>query len=433
MYEFINPLNNLTQICTTTNNPNKIYKEDLNKLILYLYNNNQLKYDKILSLRLLRKISYDECCKILLESDLNIKNINDIIDYTDINCLNMTYRKLYSLLKTENLNISKFKIQMCKQLIDNGYIFKDNKLINKQYSSNCTNNCDDILIDENLDLPINLLILKYGIKIKTLENNYLYIIPDKLSNIKINNITKTITISFVNKNIENIIIQYTTLDYSKYKSGILLEPKYKDNIPDIQYIINMHHKYPTLPKKDVIYAQKYYDKFTPNLWAKKYCSNYNENNLNKKNKCNDSIALKNNIVCVQDINGNNIPSNKLIKLLNNICVSKNDYKIQKQLLTQKETPIKYFGTIKNKDILEVNTWSKNNCSNYDNNCDINKIKTLNKVCVKNNYTNEYINKDKVIKIINDDNCHDIDDLNNLVKFNDIQLTNMEESYLSTIV
>ena len=33
MFEFINPINNLKQVCTTNKNINKIYKEDLNKLV----------------------------------------------------------------------------------------------------------------------------------------------------------------------------------------------------------------------------------------------------------------------------------------------------------------------------------------------------------------------------------------------------------------
>tara|TARA_Y100000389_G_C17455918_1_gene518153 strand:- start:2005 stop:3159 length:1155 start_codon:yes stop_codon:yes gene_type:complete len=382
-------------------------------------------------------MSYDECCDLLFNSNIKINNLNSIINYNNIDCLQLSFRELYNYIKTNNLIISKYKLNMCKQLIDNGYIFKDVSLINKQYSTNnsklnYTNNKNNILFDENLDLPINLLILKYGIKIKTLENNYLYIIPDKLSNIIINNITKTINIGFINRNIQNIILKYITLNYSNYKSGILLEPKYNDTIPDIEYIINSHHKQPTLPKKNIIYAKNYYNKFSPNVWAKKYCSNYNENNLNKKNMCNDSIALKNDIVCIQDINGNNIKSNNLIKLLNNNCISKSDYKLQNNLLTQQITPIKYYGNIKKQDILEINKWAKNNCSNYDNNCNINETKKENKLCVKNNYTNKYISKNNIVKIQNETECFDINDLENLIKFNQVELTDYETTFLNTI-
>ena len=434
MFEFINPLNNSKQICSNVKNNNinnKINKDNLNKLILYLYNNNNLQYNKPLSLRILRKISYEDCCNLLYQSNLKINDIVETINYNNINCLNLTYRDLYNLIKKTNLSISKYKINMCSDLIKNGYVFKDTKLIlNKQEINNTNNN--NILIDENIDMPINILILKYGIKIKSLENTYIYIIPDKLSNIIINNIKKIITIGFINRTIKNITLKYINLDYTNYTSGILVEPKYNEQIPDIEYIINQHHNLPTLSKKKIVYANNYYDKFTPNVWAKKYCSNYNELDKNNKQICNDSIALKNNVVCVQDINGKNIQSNILIKLLNNMCISKNEYKIAQNINKETITPIKFYGKIKLKTLEEVNEWSKNNCVNYDTDCNLETIRKYNKVCVKNNYTNQYILKNNIIKTQNSDECYDINDLHNLTKFDKVKLTNNETIFLNKI-
>ena len=432
MFEFINPINNLKQSCTQSKNKNKsnkiikINKENLNKLIMYLYNNNKLQYNKPISLRILRKKSYNDCCDLLLESNLNINKISNQINYNDINCTELSFRELYNLMNKNNLHISKYKINMCSQLIDNGYIFKDTK----QQITNRKNS--NILIDENIDMPINILILKYGIKIKSLENTYIYIIPDKLSNIIINNIKKIITIGFINRKIKNITLKYINLDYTNYTSGILVEPKYNEQIPDIEYIINQHHNLPTLIKKKIVYANNYYNKFTPNVWAKKYCSNYNELDKNNKQICNDSIALKNNVVCVQDINGKNIKSNILIKLLNNTCISQQEYNIAENIKKETINPIKFYGIIKLKTLEEVNEWSKNNCVNYDTNCNLETIRKNNKVCVKNNYTNQYILKNNIIKTQNSDECYDINDLHNLTKFDEVQLTNAETTFFNKI-
>ena len=76
--------------------------------------------------------------------------------------------------------------------------------------------------------------------------------------------------------------------------------------------------------------------------------------------------------------------------------------------------------------------AKEHCNNYDKNCDINLLRKENKTCVKNNFTNEYILKNNIIKISSDPQCFDISDLNNLVKFNNIKLTNDEQTYLNTV-
>ena len=83
-------------------------------------------------------------------------------------------------------------------------------------------------------------------------------------------------------------------------------------------------------------------------------------------------------------------------------------------------------------------WTKNNCENYDN-CSESLNKNLllqNKVCVKNKFTDDYININNLIQL-NDKKCYNINDIKNLIKFEDIedinlQLSNLEKQYITTI-
>ena len=57
----------------------------------------------------------------------------------------------------------------------------------------------------------------------------------------------------------------------------------------------------------------------------------------------------------------------------------------------------------------------------------------NKICVKNKYTNDYININNLIKL-NDNNCYDLNDIKNLIKFDDnsLNLSELEKNYITSI-
>jgi len=83
-------------------------------------------------------------------------------------------------------------------------------------------------------------------------------------------------------------------------------------------------------------------------------------------------------------------------------------------------------------------WVTENCKNYDKCSEQQNINLLsnNKICVKNKFSNDYININKLIRL-NDKKCYNIDDVKNLIKFDDINelgvnLTPIEEQYLISI-
>jgi len=83
-------------------------------------------------------------------------------------------------------------------------------------------------------------------------------------------------------------------------------------------------------------------------------------------------------------------------------------------------------------------WTQNNCSNYDNcNKEENtKLYIDGSVCVKNQFTDNYINISDIVQL-RDGKCYDKNDIKYLIKFEDIDnigidITDMEKEYLISI-
>ena len=357
--QFINPLNNKIQTCNINiYNEHKIKKPELNNLLLYLYNNKRLQYNLPLSLRILRNISYIECCNLLKSSDIEFINTTENKDtYKDINCLDLSVNILKQLAKDNFIQINNSKYKLCNNLISLNYIFKDNNnitnpmnkntilnntninLIDKTFVNNINdyiknkNNTIENTIETDYNLPLSILILKFGLNIYTHNQNYVYIPSTYIKNITINIID----------NIINILLDNNITYILNYKQLFISENS----------IVKLHAKF----KLDY-----------------------------------------NNILTYLNILYSNI--NVIIPNRNNILF-----------------------------------WTKNNCNNYAN-CSINDENILfldNKICVKNKYTNDYININNLIKL-NDNNCYDLNDIKNLIKFDDnsLNLSELEKNYITSI-
>jgi len=335
--EFTNPLNGLKQICNPNiYNKSNISKPDLNKLLLHLQDKNKLKYSKKLSLRLLRTLSYKECCEILMTSNLKFTTNKNNKNYSNISCLDMSLNDLKIMAKNNFIQISNNKNLLCNELINLNYKFKDNNEIlqnaniNKMRISLISTNT---MLDNQL--PMDILIKQNGINIYTHTKKYIYIPKTFIDNINIDIVNSIITFNLNNN--EEYYLQYKNIDTSKN-------------------IIKLYLKYSYDYTKLLIYLN----------------SIYADINL--------QLPTKHNIII----------------------------------------------------------WSKNNCKNYDN-CSESLNKNLllqNKVCVKNKFTDDYININNLIQL-NDKKCYDINDIKNLIKFEDVedinlQLSDLEKQYITTI-
>lgn len=334
--EFVNPLNGLTQVCNPhIYNKSKISKIDLNKLILHLQSENKLKYNKTLSLRTLRALSYSECCEILMTSNLKFTTNSKNKNYSKTNCLDMTLNELKILAKQNFIQISNNKNIICNELLNLNYNFKDNdeiilnSNINKMRISLVATNT----IQDN-QIPMDILIKQFGINIYTHTKKYIYIPNTFISNITINIVNNSV-ILFLSNN-EEYYLHYKNINSNK--NIIKLYPKYSyDYTKLLLYLNNIHSNIDiqTPTKQNII------------LWTKNTCKNYDG--------CNDK---------------------------------------------------------QNKDLL-----------------------LQNKICVKNKFMDDYININNLIQL-NDKKCYDKNDIKNLIKFNDIdetdlKLSDLEKQYITT--
>jgi hypothetical protein len=335
--QFVNPLNNKIQVCIQNiYHPDKISKRELDILILHLYNNNLLKYSKKLSLRIVRQMSYAESCELLYTSKLEFFSKKNTENYTDIICLNMSLGDLKQLAKNNFISISNNKNFICNELVNLGYEFKDNENIIKNANINkmrisivATNTIN------NNQLPLNILIKKFGINIYTHRKYYVYVPPSYIIDIEINIVNNNIKLTLTNS-IE-YLLQYKNLNTDK--NILKLYPKY---ILDYQNLI--------------MYIENSYS----------------------------------------DINVEQPSKHNIIK------------------------------------------WIKENCNNYANcsNKEEHQLLQENKVCVKNKFSDNYINSKSVVKL-NDGNCYNMNDIKNLIKFDDVQeveltLTDLEKQYISQL-
>ena len=309
--QFINPLNDKIQMCNPhIYHKDKISKPDLNTLLLHLYQNRQLKYNKQLSLRILRKLPYKDCCDILMTSNLKFINTKNNKNYTKIDCLELPLNELKNLAKNNFISISNNKNFLCNELMNLKYKFKDDKEIIKNANINkmrisivATNTINDN------QLPLSVLIKRFGINIYTHTKQYIYIPKIYITDIDINIINNNISIT-LNNNV-TYTLQYKNINTDK--NIIKLYPKYiLDYTKLLMYLNSIYSdiEINTPTKHNII------------SWTQDNCKNY----ANCSNKLNQELLLDNKICVKNNFIDDYINIDDLIQLNDGNCYNISDIK-----------------------------------------------------------------------------------------------------------
>ncbi len=308
--QFVNPINNKTQICNPyIYNKNNIKKEDLNKLLLYLQDNKKINITG-LTLRKLRMTSYENSCKLLRGS--NLKFTEQKVDknkYSNFKCLDMTLKKLKDISKQNFLNSINNKYIICNDLVNLGYKFKDYDNIKQNINMLNISNITSTKIIENNELPMDILIKKHGINIYTHEKKNIYVPNKFIKNVEIDIVENDIIIEFIDDNKYNLKYKLLSSDDNIIK---LIPKIIYDYTKLLVYLNNIYKEIKvTIPSKDNII-----------IWTQNNCSNYD----NCNNKENTKLYMDGNVCIKNTFTDNYINISDIVQLRNGKCYDKNDIK-----------------------------------------------------------------------------------------------------------